>query len=241
MTDEEISENAFNYIKKLISDKTLYNKYIDNKFKSLDSPISFFMAGSPGAGKTEFSKSFIKTLNEDNEFSIIRIDADEIREMCPRYTGENAYLFQKAASKGVEALHEYALKNNFNLLIDGTFQSDRYEENIKRSLKRGRIVHIMYVFQEPSIAWEFAQKRERVEKRKVTLDVFIDTFLKAKENVNNAKKIFGDKIRVDFIKKDYYNKNISDFQMNINSVDSYIQKDYSKEALYNQLANIKID
>jgi hypothetical protein len=99
----------------------------------------------------------------------------------------------------------------------------------------------MYVFQEPMIAWEFAQKREKLEKRKVTLEVFIDTFLKAKENVNNAKKTFGDKIKVDFIKKDYYNKNISNFQINNNNLDSYIQKDYSKQTLYNQLESIKID
>jgi predicted ABC-type ATPase len=241
MTNEKIIENSFNYIKGLIKSKELYGKYVNNSFKSLDYPSSFFMAGSPGAGKTEFSKSFIKKLNENNSLQVIRIDADEIRNMCPLYTGDNSHLFQKAANKGVEALHEYALKNNYNFLIDGTFQSDRYESNIERSLKRGRDVYIIYVFQEPKIAWEFTQKREKIEKRKVTIETFIDAFLRSIENVNNAKKIFGSKIKIHFIKKDYYNDKIIEYHMNINNLDSYIKNSYTEEALHNQLVNIKFD
>lgn len=67
-----------------------------------DNPITIFMAGTPGAGKTEFSITLIETFGG----SFIRIDADEIRErMRPLgYNGLNADIFQDAANKGVNLL-----------------------------------------------------------------------------------------------------------------------------------------
>ena len=50
---------------------------------SVANPVSLFMAGSPGAGKTEVSKGLIKKFNDVP----VRIDADEIRSFCPGYTG----------------------------------------------------------------------------------------------------------------------------------------------------------
>lgn len=43
-----------------------------------NSPISIFMAGSPGAGKTEASIAIVSLLQHRNE-KIIRIDPDDLR------------------------------------------------------------------------------------------------------------------------------------------------------------------
>ena len=47
------------------------------------------MAGSPGAGKTEYSKRFVDGVKKDTGASIVRIDGDEIREILPQYNGSN--------------------------------------------------------------------------------------------------------------------------------------------------------
>ena len=78
-------------------------KLICDKFANLEDypasnrPFSFFMAGSPGAGKTEFSISFIKNLERlDKKFKIVRIDADEIRNILPLYNHKNSSIVQPA-------------------------------------------------------------------------------------------------------------------------------------------------
>ncbi len=61
-------------------------------------PISVFMAGSPGAGKTEFSKNLIKKFG----VQVVRIDADEIRDFIPHYDKRNSSAVQGASALGVE-------------------------------------------------------------------------------------------------------------------------------------------
>ena len=57
--------------------------------KSSTSPESYFMAGSPEAGKTEYSKRFVDGVKKDTGASIVRIDGDEIREILPQYNSSN--------------------------------------------------------------------------------------------------------------------------------------------------------
>ena len=71
-------------------------------------PISIFMAGSPGAGKTEFSRRLI----EGFQSKPIVIDADDIRKIIPGYLGGNSHVYQAAATKGVHILYDYALEKN---------------------------------------------------------------------------------------------------------------------------------
>lgn len=53
MTNEEIVSEAIAYLKK--HQKELIEQYITQKgYVSVSNPITIFMAGSPGAGKTEF-------------------------------------------------------------------------------------------------------------------------------------------------------------------------------------------
>jgi len=61
-----------------------------------------------------------------------RIDADEIRSLCPGYTGADAHVFQEAATKGVHILYDYALRKGINIILDGTFAYGNALDNIER-------------------------------------------------------------------------------------------------------------
>src|SRR3989344_8629647 len=158
MNNDDLEEKA----KKWVRDNTnlLIEKFADPaKFAGVSNPFTIFMAASPGAGKTEYSKSFIK--NYDPNTKIVRIDADEIRDMIPDYTGGNAYKFQGAAALGVEKLYDEVQKRNQNVIVDGTFSDfNKGLQDVKRALNRGRKVGIFYLYQDPLIAWDFTKKRE---------------------------------------------------------------------------------
>jgi UDP-N-acetylglucosamine kinase len=100
--------------------------------------VSVFMAGSPGAGKTESSKELLAEL-ESNEpkTRILRIDPDDLRCEFPSYTGRNSYLFHGAISivvgKILDLAHAHAQRQSF--LLDGTLSSlKQARENVLRCL-----------------------------------------------------------------------------------------------------------
>ncbi|MBU4257067.1 zeta toxin family protein [Patescibacteria group bacterium] len=231
------SERAKEFIKK--NKRLLFEKFASDKiYKPNEKPISLFMAGSPGAGKTEYSKALIE-LAKNSANPIVRIDADEIREIIPQYNGANSDVVQAAASIGVHKLYDYVLKNRLNAMIDGTFASfEISNRNIKRSLSRDRSVGIYYVYQDPLVAWEFTKKRERLEGRRAPKRVFIESFINAKKNVVKIKSIFKDKVKVYLVIKNYSN-NIEKFYPKVNDIDSHLKIKYSEEKL-NQLLKDKI-
>ena len=191
----ELIEEAERYIKE--HKRELIARFADpKKFVSDEHPVSLFMAGSPGAGKTEVSKRLIEQFSGKLP---VRIDADEIRELFPNYTGANSHIFQRACSIGVNKLFDYVLDKNINVILDGTFAYGRAIENIERSLSHGRRVVVYYLFQDPLIAWKFTQIREEQEGRRVARDVFISAFFRAQENVRSVKKHFGSSILLNMI------------------------------------------
>ena len=225
MNDTELSEQAFKWLKS--NQKALIEKFAGaTEYVSDVHPTTLFMAGSPGAGKTEISKRFISRFEQKP----IRIDADEIRTICPGYTGKNSHVFQKAATKGVHILYEYALKKNINVILDGTFAYAGALENIQRSLDHGRKVEIFFVYQHPQQAWDFTQKREAIEHRKVSKEVFINSFLKSRINVNKAKAHFGSKIELNLFVKDF-EKDLEQLELDVDDIDPYIKQLYTDDQL----------
>lgn len=97
MTDEEIRAAGIEFAKH--NKERLAKELTDpKKYASEVIPISVFMAGSPGAGKTEFSKNLIALLEKNNERRVVRIDGDEVRPLMQGYAGNNSHLFQGAVS-----------------------------------------------------------------------------------------------------------------------------------------------
>lgn len=226
----EVNLQAAQYIKS--HRKELIERFANNEIcKPEQHPISIFMAGSPGAGKTEFSKNFIKKFG----IQAIRIDADEIKDFLPHYNKKNSSEVQGASALGVEYLHDYALKSHKTMILDGTFADyEKAHKNISRSLKKNRHTEVYYVYQDPLVAWEFTKAREALEGRRVPKEVFIDSLFKAKENVNQIKLAFGKDIQVNVILKNLEN-NEEKAYYDVNSVDSFVTISYTKNSLLEKL------
>ena len=228
--EEKIEEEAFQWIKK--NKKELFEKFIDPNIHNQDPlPTTIFMAGSPGAGKTEIARR----LKEIFEQKPLIIDADEIRKIIPGYSGKNAYLFQKAANKGVNFLYDYARNKNLNVIMDGTFAYAGALDNIENSLRHKRNVEIYFIYQDPILSWNFTKEREVKEKRNVPKNVFIKTYAKSMENVMSAKSRFGSKIKLNIIIKDFQ-KGLSSLELNRDGLEKFIPKIYTREELERQLA-----
>lgn len=231
--DKKISLAAVAYIKK--NQKKIIRKFTGHapKVPKRELAISFFMAGSPGAGKTEFSKSLIEVLKNLGK-KVVRIDADEIRDELPKdiYTGKNSHIVQKAASRGVYKLFDHVISKNKHFILDGTFSNlKQANENISRAVKKNRLVEIWYLFQDPEIAWEFTKKRELIEGRRIRKNDFIYTFFESKKNVNIIKEKFGTKVKLHIAIKDYTNTKLDKLHLDVQGIDSYLKIKYNKKSL----------
>ncbi len=224
-SEEQIEEKALLFVKE-------HSREVIKRFcgscRPVSTPVSLFMAGSPGAGKTEVSRGLVKRF----ETVPVRIDADEVRASCPGYLGANAHLFQKAATKGVHILYDYALKHNLHLILDGTFSYGDALKNIQRSLSRERKVELWFVYQDPTKAWEFTRAREAEESRHVTKEAFIRGFLMSQANTIEAKKTFGNSLVLNLLVKNIDNSD-GQLQLNIKAqeLDRYIGAVYTENDL----------
>ncbi|MGH8223377.1 MAG: zeta toxin family protein [Woeseiaceae bacterium] len=196
------------------------------KFVPEERPVSVFMAGSPGAGKTEASIELLK-LRGAGGSHILRIDPDELRAELPGYAGANAWLFQRAVTPLVERIHDLALKQEQSFLLDGTLANyDVARRNVDRSLNKDRAVQVLYVYQEPEQAWRFVQVREAAEGRRIHPEEFIRQYFAARLVVNRLKVEFGKAIQVDLLMK---NNDGSQrfYRAGVDQIDNHIPEKYS--------------
>jgi len=190
-------------------------------------PVSVFMAGSPGAGKTEASIELLRKFDQ----AVLRIDPDELRHMLPGYTGQNANLFQRPVSILVDSILDRAFHNRQSFILDGTLARKAVaRKNIDRSLRTNRVVQILYVYQKPAMAWKFVQARERDEGRSVPVESFIAQYFESREVVNQMKTELGSKIRLDLLLKNLDGTNRT-YKSNIEKIDYYIPETYSRRSL----------
>ena len=199
-------------------------------------PSTIFMAGAPGVGKTEFSKLFIEKFYEsEKEKKIVRLDTDEIREIIPGYSGFNASVFQNAASLGMEYLIDSVYEEKQNALIDTTFGlRHKAISNVERALKRNRKVAIFYLYQDPQMSWGFVKNRILQDLRYVPRDLFIENFFLARENANEIKEIFKEKVVLTIFVLNK-NHNIIFHKFDIDNINNYVKIPYTKGWLENNL------
>lgn len=191
-------------------------------------PVSVFMAGSPGAGKTESSKWLIIQLT-GKENSIIRIDPDELRKYFEGYTGKNSNLFQNATTILAEKVHDLAIDNKQSFIFDTTFSKlDKARENIKRSINHKRPVQILYVYQDPLQAWNFVKQRELKDGRNVPKDAFIQEYFDARKTVNAIKSEFP-QVEIYLLIKNI-DKSNNEYYQNVD-IDNYIKENYTADSL----------
>ena len=210
--------------------KTIATEFTDPEIYLPDNnPSSVYMAGSPGAGKTEASISLLNVIKQKKwKLHILRIDPDELRSNFEDYSGNNAWLFQSAVSILVSAILDHAFKQRQSFILDGTLSNFKIaNENISRSLKRKRHVQLLYVYLNPEKAWEFVQAREKTEGRNIPPERFIEQYFMARQNVNQLKQKYGNKINVDLLLKDIDGTNRL-YKAGIDCIDHHIPEKYSK-------------
>lgn len=210
---EYAKKHKDNFIADIIKDK-----------KKLEDKTAVFMAGSPGAGKSEVASS-ISSIYPD----YVVIDADYFRSKFPDYNGSNSSEFQKAASWLVEQSFKYMVENEYSFILDATFALISSNNNIKRVIKNNFKPLIFYVYQKPLIAWDFTKKREKVEGRVVPKQTFINAFFKSRENIIKAKTKYPE-VELNIVLKDF-NNNIADVHFDAENLELVIAQEYSREEL----------
>lgn len=227
--DDIIKQKAVDYARSI---KKEFAKNFTRPYESEDTPVSVFMAGSPGAGKTESSLRLLEDFSQfsDNQ-EIMRIDPDDFRKELDGYNGSNSYLFHHAVSILADAIHDRALDQQQSFIFDGTFSNiDIARKNIERSLRRKRFIQIFYVYQDPIQAWRFVEARERSEGRNIKKEDFIQKYFTARDVVNQIKSEFSSQVQVDLLLK---NTDGSDrvYWQNIETIDKYIKEKYTEDML----------
>ncbi len=203
-----------------LTDKTVY---LPEK-----EPVSVFMSGSPGAGKTESSKELVASI-EGEKAQVLRLDPDDLRVEFEDYDGSNSYLFQRAVVLLVERAMDYILKNGQSFLLDGTLASYQVaDKNIQRSLDKGRGVLVIFVYQRPELAWEFVKAREKVEGRKILPEHFVQQFFGSQSVIEALKGKFGKKIQVDLLMKDN-DGSTKMYYSDVSSLKPYLKPNYTIE------------
>jgi len=232
--NEKIQREALEYAKK--NKIRIARELIDVNYYIPDAtPISVFMAGSPGAGKTEFSKNLIEILETKNEHHVIRIDADDIRPIIPGYQGNNSFLFQGAISLIVEKIHDLVLHNGQTFVFESTLAHyEKAVKNINRSLEKKRPVFIFYVYQAPEIAWKFTKAREAAEGRNIPKEAFIERFLGAEDTIRQIRSNYGREVAIFLVKKDFEKNSIEyieSIEPSGKKIDDYITIRYTQKEL----------
>ena len=234
MNDEKIRADAIDFAKHnklhIAREVTNTSMYVPD-----ETPVSVFMAGSPGAGKTEFSKRLVAILEHNRKRRVVRIDGDQLRTLFPGYVGSNSNLFQGAVSLVIEKVHDLVLHNKQNFVFDGTLADfDKAVENIRRSFERGRPVFIFYIYQKPDVAWRFTQAREIAEGRNIPKEAFIEQFLAARETVSRLLLEFGTTVNLFIVKKNFETNSVEDLVeiQSVEQIDATIKERYSKDDLH---------
>lgn len=233
MNEASITKAAIDWVKsnrKALFMGAVERSRYDTSVKE-ENPAATFMAGTPGAGKTEVSTRFAE------QFSVrpVRVDADEFRGVIPGYTGHNSHVIQPAAALAVDKVMDIIYKKRYSFILDGTFAYGHVVVNLKRAQRKGYNLQVIFVYQDPVQAWRFTKVREQKEGRNVPIDAFIDSYFKARENVKNAKKEFGGSLDLTLIIKDYIT-NSEVIHSDIDNIDKYLDKVYNRDELKGLLA-----
>lgn len=198
--------------KKLAKDKSFIDKIFHDLIKDYvkiegQTPHAVFMAGSPGAGKTEVVNMMTEGLPN---LSVI-LNIDNFREYFSEYEGHNASDFQSAVTVLLNKLLDKIFSlakggDKYSFILDATFAYSDSVNTVRRCLDRGYKVVLFFVHQDPELAWTFTVERGKKEGRVVPRSSFDKSIDGARKNVIIAKERFGDDLEVHVIYKNYKNE-----------------------------------
>jgi hypothetical protein len=107
-------------------------------------------------------------------------------------------------------------------------------KNVLRALDRGRRVQLLYVYQDPMLAWSFVQAREAAEGRRIRPEHFVQQYFGAREVVNRLKSELGTEIHVDLLMKNNDNSHRF-YRAGVDQIDSHIPERVTRAELERML------
>ena len=164
-------------------------------------PKFVVLGGRGGSGKTAFTDGRIK---EFDAKKFITLDSDKIKEKLPEYNGSNASQVHEESTHILKRLTDQARKLKLNHIHDATLKTDKVEDDIIESKKKGYSVegHYMHVPREVSATravHRYLGKGKDQRKRYVPLDVILS-------NTHNEHNF--DKLKKHFDKWSAYDNNV---------------------------------
>lgn len=157
-----------NEIEKMIADKLpeAWKKEIlkKNEFAAPQQhPQGFVLGGQPGAGKS----SLILKVKEELEGNVIVINGDDYRKYHPDYakfqaqdTKDSAPKTQEFAGKMTEAILQKAIREKYNILIEGTFRTAQTPiQTLKQFKENGYQTQVMIQTCNKELSWESCLER----------------------------------------------------------------------------------
>lgn len=238
MSEEKLKEEAREYVRRNRNAIIEQHASLTN-VQSVANPETILMAGPPGAGKTEFTQVLLEEYAKEAHHSrYVLLDPDTIRETFEDYTGENAAVFNSAVNLAVEKILDHVYKHDQSVVIDGTLSHIGVaEKNIERALKHKRSVAIIFVHQEPELAWRFVQQREALFRRRVSRDDFILAFVNSRKNAGELKNKYQNSIDLHIVVKDDKNA-VQKLHYKVQAIDSNIKSTYNVKYLKENLNDI---
>ncbi len=181
--------------------KKLCRDFFSKKEVQKGQKIALFMAGSPGAGKTEFIR---RLLSDDQHVWYYILDLDEIRSWMPKYKWKYAEKYTKWAIKILEMLIDECIHNEYPFVLDGTFTSTKaMERNIERLINKNYKIGVFYIHTVPELAWLYTLYRGKDEWRLIPVSRFIRDYYLAPENICLFSEKYQEAIDIYIVNKKY--------------------------------------
>ena len=101
---------------------------------------------------------------------------------------------------------------------------------MQRCLDKGRFVQILYVYQDPRLAWSFVRAREEAEGRRIRPEHFVDQYFAARDVVNALKLEYRGDVHVDLLIKHIDNSGRL-YKAGVDKIDYHIPEQHTRADL----------
>lgn len=138
---------------------TVWNDLLENRhITPQDKPLGIVLGGVPGSGKSILIEKIEKELNKN----IIPINGDDFRiyhpnfkEIYAEHKGDFPKYTSEFSNKMVERVIEEAIKNKFNIVVEGTFRDPNVPiGTLSKFEEQGYNTRAMIIATDKNIAWE---------------------------------------------------------------------------------------
>ncbi len=141
------------------------NLLAESSIHSTVTPSAILLGGQPGAGKSQGSKQALERLNNN----VLIINGDEFRpyhqyfdEIYAKYGNDFSKYTGDFSGKMVEKIRDEAIKQRFNIIIEGTFRrADLPLRELANFIQHGYRVGVIICTCPAEISWESTLERAK--------------------------------------------------------------------------------